>query len=215
MNRYTHILLLTSLATLLVGCQNPSQPSKQADIIEGARKPAPALIMLIENPKVMREDVKYPSDSVKQVLYWQNHYAEWRFSLPVKGYSYAGFRFFIPYNLSQHIDKYDLVFTITPASKSRYLWVGLVDGDDQPGNMLIELPLKEYARQSRGSGRTEIRIPISRFPRTGIPAQLDSGMEDSMSGDFDWQDVRGIRLINPGGRLPPGDIVITDLRFAR
>jgi len=215
MNKITHLAILAVLVIPVAGCQYFKPPAKEVAGVDGVRKPAPALIMLIENPKVIREDVKYPSDSVKQALFWEKHYAEWRFNLPVKGYAYSGFRFFVPYNLARHIDQYDLVFTLTPASKSRYLWVGLADGEDQPGNILIELPIKEYARSNRGSGRTVIRIPISRFPLTGIPAQLDSGMEDSISGEFDWQDVREIRLINPGGRLPPGDVVITDLRFAR
>jgi len=215
MNKSVHILLPAVLMLATIGCQYLGLSTKEDEVADGVRKPAPPLVMLIENPRVLREDVIYPADSVKQSLLWQNQYAEWRFNLPVKGYAYAGFRFFKPYNLSLHIESYELIFSITPASKSRYLWVGLVDGDDQPGNMLIELPIKEFAKTQRGGGSTVVKIPLSMFPSSGIPAQLDSGLEDSLSAPFDWQDVREIRLINPGGRLPPGDVVITEIRFER
>lgn len=207
--------LATGYLVCLSGCRYISPAATDETAEEGVRKPAPAKVMLIESPRVMREDVMYPPGSVKQALFWQDHYAEWRFNLPVKGYAYAGFRFMYPCNLSRHLDHYKLIFTISPASKTRYLWVGLVDGDDQGGNILIELPLKDFSHSTRGGGRTEVVIPISRFPRSGIPAQLDTGMEDSTPGVFDWQDVREIRMINPGGRIPPGDTVITHPRFVR
>lgn len=208
------IVLLVTLC-ILTGCQffgnNGSEEPFNAN---GERKPAPKRVALIEQPRSIREDIIYP-DSTKQSFYWRDRYSEWRFNFPRKGYAYAGFRIRIPLNLSRGIDKYELSFTIKPKSKAQRLWVALVDGDDTEPNTLVELPIKPYLGSTLGLRKHKVSIPIRDFPVMGVPVKKENGSVTTEASTFDWKDVRQIRIINHGGTMPSGDIVITDISIDR
>lgn len=213
MKRIIHSAGFALIALVSSGCaglwhQHDETPE------EGGRKPAPANVSLIGSPKEMREDQTYPSGSVKQAAFWTGRESEWRFNLPGKGYAYAGFRFVHSHNFLNQLDKYELIFTIRPASRTRNLWAGLVDGDDAPPHLVVDQPLADYADNTAGNGRATVRIPLNRFPALGVPSEADAGYA-ATPAPFDWQDVIAFRLINPGGRMPAGDIVVTGLRIAR
>ena len=205
------------LMALAGGCATaPSGPEPEAR--PGERPPAPPVVGLINNPRDMREDYVYPGPpAAQQSFYWKSDQAEWRIKLPVAGFSYAGFRFLKPHNLQPRRHAYDIVFMFQPPIMARSLWIGLVDGDDQPGNILIEVPLADHVASGQGRGPIPVRIPLGAFPEEGIPLVRDRQPLDveAPSRPFDWSDVREIRLTHPGGQLPNREIRITDLRFQR
>lgn len=206
------IFALAIAALMLAGCATPGPETP--DVPAGERKPAPRKIRFIDTPKAIREDVLYPRGKVKQSFFWQDQYAEWRFNLPVSGFAYAGFRF-RPLNLSPGLETYTLSFDLTPAHRVRHLWLALVDGDDDEQNLMIELPLEKYASNTSGAGTAHLTIPLRDFPLMGIPVHRESSTNQPASALFDWRDVREVRMIHHGGRMPAGDCVITEIKLER
>ena len=200
----------------LAGCRTPPDPEQvEAQLAPGMRKPAPSKVMLIETPKRMREDIIYPP-SVEMGFFWSERTAEWRFKLPSGRYAHAGFRFLVPHNLAVSRDQFELVFRIAPATMTRYLWIGLVDGADHPNRVLVDLPIARYAPKAKGTGFVEVRIPLRDFPAQGNVVKNDTEtIDDLTEPPFDWIDVAEIRVIHNGGRLPNRETIITDLRFER
>jgi len=200
----------------MAGCQSsPSRSDSVTSEIAAIRKPAPPRIMLIETPKAMLEDYSYPANATKQVYYWKDTDAEWRFKMPTRGYAHAGFKFLHSYNLLPQRDRYEVIFQIEPVMMTRYLWIGLVDGDDQPPRRMVDVPLADYVPDTRKSGKIEVRIPLRNFPNFGIPVSPEESAEREDEGPFDWQDVRELRFTHNGGRLPAREVIITNLRITR
>ncbi len=172
--------------------------------------------MLIETPRTVREDVRYPESS-KTSFRWSNHSAEWHFKLASGRYGHAGFRFWRPHNLAPARDRYELIFKMTPAHMANHLWVGLADGDDHPDRVLVDLPLSRYVPNTKARKPIEVRIPLRDFPGTGhvLHGGQDASNESLREMEFDWEDVSEIRIINNGGRLPDREVIITELRFQR
>lgn len=208
---------LSALLLALPACRTPPDPEAvEAALAPGQRKPGERKIMLIETPRRLREDYRYP-DSTKSAFFWSGQEAEWRFKLTSGRYGHAGFRFLVPHNLATARDRYELIFNIAPATMTRYLWVGLVDGSDQPARVLVDLPMARYAEETSGKGFTEVRIPLRDFPADGA---VLGGDDDATNGvrheaAFDWIDTLEVRVIHNGGRLPNRETVITGLRFQR
>lgn len=202
------------LMSMVVCCQHRSAVRDSDESIY-RRPPAPAKIMLFENPKHMHETYSYPMSETQQAFYWKGQSAEWRLKLPTRGYSHAGFRFARAHNLEPQRNEYTLVFEISPPVMTRYLWIGLVDGDDLHPQLMTDVALSNYVFSARGSGSREVKIPLKDFPDVGAPIYTDKPVENSERMEFDWQDVRGIRFIHNGGRLPAREIIIHNLRFVR
>lgn len=208
-------LLLCGLV-LLSGCRTPPDPEAvEANLAPGMRKPAPSKVMLIETPRRMREDIKYP-DSTKMGFFWSEQSAEWRFKLLSGHYSHVGFRFLVPHNLAVQRDDFELIFNIAPATMTRYLWIGLVDGVDHPHHVLVDLPMSHYAPNAKGTGFVEVRIPLRDFSSIGSIVAKDTETDVEIpDAPFDWVDVAELRIIHNGGRLPNRETIITDMRFER
>jgi len=204
------------MLVVLTGCRTPPNPEQEeANFPLGMRKPAPNKVMLIETPRRMREDIKYPA-STQMGFFWNEQLAEWRFKLPSGQYSHVGFRFLIPHNLAVKRTEYELIFKIAPATMTRYLWIGLVDGTDHPNRVLVDLPMSRYAPQAKGTGFVEVRIPLRDFSSVGYLVANDTETDASVpDAPFDWVDVAELRIIHNGGRLPNREVVITDMRFER
>jgi hypothetical protein len=210
------ILLATVMMTAVIGCRSIRHQgfAPIADVDSGIRQPAPDDIGLIENPKNIREDSRYP-ESTKQQFFWKSDESEWRFKLPANGYSHAGFRFRIPFNLSHAIDEYELIFTLKPAGMVQHLWVGLIDGNDKAPNLLTDISMSGYTTKGKAKDTVDVRIPLRNFPTTGTPVDINESAENSGDTLFDWQDVLGIRFIHNGGRIPAREVLITNLRIKR
>lgn len=206
------LLLAVVIAGAAASCRHrePVPPTMPGERAQAARK-----VPLIESPRHMREDTVYPPGKTRQAFHWQDHKAEWRFRLPAQGFAYAGFRFLTPHNLGYALDAYALTFTIRPAGRARHLWLGLVDGDDARPNVYVEVPLDRYLGDARSRAEVKVRIPLRDFPLTGHPVLGEDGYEHSDPAPFDWRDVREIRFTHPSGRMPAGDVVVTDLMFRR
>ncbi len=201
----------------MTGCRTPPpDPEKvEAMLAPGMRKPAPKKVMLIESPKRMREDIRYPS-STQMGFFWYERSAEWRFKLTSGNYGHVGFRFLVPHNLSVNRNEFSLIFKIAPAAITRYLWVGLVVGVDHPQRVLVDLPMSRYAPGAQGKDFIEVRIPLRDFPESGNVISQDSESDkDGQFAPFDWIDVAELRVIHNGGRLPVSETIITDVRFER
>jgi hypothetical protein len=209
--------LLAAGLFLAAGCSlyGPRQPPPET-WIEGVRKPAPAKLLLIETPKVVREAHSHPVGETRHAFFWAGQQAEWRFRLPGRGYGHAGFRFYRAHNVKPYLATTELRFTLRPASMARYLWVGLIDGDDEPPQVLVDLPLSDVIPLASGDGEIDVRIPLTRFPEFGQRVVVDTDMDPSFTPfPFDWQDVLHIRFLHNGGRMPERDVSITNLRLVR
>ena len=209
----TICLVTFALFLFAAGCQN-TRPVTSDEKTDGVRKPAAKKIYLIQTPRTIREDTIYP-ESTKQAFFWYEDVAEWRFKFPPSGYAHAGFRFLYPYNLSNGMDEYKIIFTIKPASMVKLLWLGLIDGNDIAPNLITDVSVGGYAKKQYGPGSTEVSIPIRDFPSLGHPVHFDAVVAEGADASFDWQDVLGLRFIHNGGRIAPQDIIITHLRIAR
>ena len=203
-------------AVMMAGCSTVPDPEQvEKSLAPGQRKPGASTIMLIETPKRMREDIRYP-ETTQMAFFWSNDQSEWRFKLPSGSYGHAGFRFLVPHNLSVSRDKYELRFNITPASMTRHLWVGLVDGVDHPERVLVDLPMSRYAPNAKGNGSIDVKIPLRDFPSRGPVLASEGNIANEMNeGEFEWVDVMEIRMIHNGGRLPSRETIITGIRFTR
>lgn len=215
MSRLGSVIFLCGIVAL-AGCRTPPDPELvKANLLPGMRKPAPSNVMLIETPKRMREDIKYPA-STQMGFFWVDKTAEWRFKFPSGQYSHAGFRFLVPHNLARDRDSFHLIFKIAPATMTRYLWIGLVDGVDNPRRVLVDLPMSRYAPQAKSTGFIEVRIPLRDFSSIGNIVVYNTETDLSVpDAPFDWMDVAELRIIHNGGRLPNREVIITDMRFER
>ncbi|HMO06010.1 MAG TPA: hypothetical protein PKC67_09295 [Kiritimatiellia bacterium] len=212
-----HLLLAALALSGLTACRTPPDPEAIERATEtGQRKPGAKKIMLIETPRRMREDIRYPA-TTRMGFFWSETTAEWRFRLPATGYAHSGFRFLVPHNLAQARDLYELRFRIAPAGMTRHLWIGLVDGLDEPERVLVDLPLKRYAPDTSGRGFIEVRIPLSDFATRGVIIADPNAPLEAEPGEaaFNWMDVLEVRFINNGGRIPSRETIVTDLRFER
>jgi hypothetical protein len=215
--RLYSMLLIAAWGVATVGCQisHRRTPEPVDEQVDGVRKPAPALIRLIDNPKKMREDICYP-ESTKQQFHWSADTPEWRFKMPATGYAHAGYRFLHPFNLKPGINQYELIFKLKPAYMANHLWVGFIDGNDLAPNVLTDVSISGYTTEdAAGSGFVEIRIPLRDFPAMGNPVHFQDEVTDDREAPFDWQDVLGIRFIHNGGRLPNHEVLITNIRLKR
>ncbi len=211
-------LLLAALSLSgLTACRTPPDPEAiERATATGQRKPGEKKIMLIETPRRMREDIRYPA-TTRMGFFWSETTAEWRFKFPATGYAHSGFRFLVPHNLAYARDQYELRFRIAPAAMTKYLWIGLVDGLDEPERVLVDLPLQRYAPEASGRGFLEVRIPLRDFAARGVIIADPNAPLDAEPGEsaFNWMDVLEVRFINNGGRIPARETIVTDLRFER
>lgn len=213
--RIFYVIAAGGLLIASVGCHQPAPGKPGPEVVYGGpRAPAAERIPLIEHPRYVREDQIYPL-SVTQTLRWKGREAFWDFTLPPEGFSYAGFRFLKPHNLAEHRNKHVVRFRIIPASMAEFLWVALVDGDDVVPNLVVDLPMARYVK-GRGSGAGRVSITLADFPHQGVTLQRTGlAAEVALEAPFDWNDVRGLRIINPGGKIPAQRVRITDLVIER
>ena len=209
-------LQLIVMTAWMTSCQHRAPRTDGVMATTGLeRPPAPAKILLLENPRRMHEAYTHPANVTKQAFYWKEKEAEWRFKLPTRGYGHAGFRFARPHNFLPERRHYSLIFEMEPAFMTRYLWIGLVDGDDQAPALMTDLPISTHVTSNKRSGKMEVRIPLGHFPDKGIPVTMNEAVERADEQPFDWYDVREIRFIHNGGRLPSREVIITNLRIVR
>jgi len=208
---------LVLLAGGAAGCSHyfGSRWKNESVPYDPARQPAAATVLLLDSPREVREDYSYPPGKTQQGFFWGDEHEEWRIQFPAQGYAHAGFRFFRSKNLQARRDDYELILTIQPGSMARYLWAGLVDGEDAMPNVLIDRPLASYLKPGRLSDRVTVRIPLRDFADRGIAVVHDQPLDGTTQHPFDWNDVREVRLTHNGGRLPHREVVITKLRFER
>jgi hypothetical protein len=205
------------MAFLMCSCQsariNPGVKVSAAEI--DPRPPAPDLIMLIETPRNIGEDALYPPGEVKQVFHWYGkNDAEWRFKLPAGQYTFAGFHFFKTFNVAHAVSEYNLTFSVRPASVAKSLWIGLLNRDQQPPVVLVDLPLSRYISSSSRE-QAQVTIPLHEFPASGTAMSQEPGADITRAYPFDWSDLAELRIISPGGQLASREVVVTDLAIYR
>lgn len=198
----------------LVGCTSPRHTPFEPEQPPTTRPPARKIEPLIETPKLMREDYRQPRDGTRQKFYWEGEEAEWRIHFPASRYAHAGFRFYYALNLKENFDRYALVFEMKPAAMAKYLWVGLVDGEEDELQVMVEYPLANHSGAEQGLEWGEFRIPLTAFGKQGerLSDNDPDGVHTEKSA-FDWQDVQDIRFVVYGGKRPNRAIAIKNLRF--
>lgn len=209
--------ILTALALLGAGCAAP-RDAASVDKDPALRKPAEPIERLIETPKRMREDYRQPREGTRQKFLWDERDAEWRIHFPANRYAHAGFVFYYPLNLKDQLKQYELVFEMKPAAMARFLWVGLVDGEDDAMRVLVEHPLAGDGEGDPNLSWGEFRIPLTVFGDQGERLPADEAELAEQGGGraaFDWNDVREIRFVVYGGSRPNRAVAIRDLRFDR
>ncbi len=210
------VLLLVLL--LGVACGRTAKPSLEEEDTSFGGPPPPAapLVTLLKTPREIREDLAYPpAPATQQAFFWTMENAEWRFKLPLRGFSYAGFRFTRAHNVDEQRNNYELIFTIDPITSARHLWVALIDGDRPAPNVMVDLPLAPYLPEGRWRQPREVRIPLRDFEDHGSLAGNVTAATDELEAPFNWMDVREIRFFNPGGRIPDREVTIKGLRLER
>ena len=205
---------------LVAGCaQAPPRQTFDPSIDHLPRAPAPPVLHLMTTPRDMREDYSHPPDLVYRAVRWDETGPKWTFRFPPRRYAYTGFVFFYSRNLRDYREQTDLVFDLAPAFMARHLWVGLIDGIDEPDRVMVERPVVHpSAPNPSGQKAMTFRIPLTDFSSQGVAVHRgEASLEDTreLTQPFNWYDVREIRFTSPGGRIPGRDIEITNLRFER
>ncbi len=209
------LLVPSALLMLGAGCAGLGGGSKDA---------LPARIDLIETPRAIRGDYSYPDAYTRHLFLWNDFGANWRIYLPSRRYAHSGIRFIYPHDLSGVRDTYFIELKIRPAKLANHLWVGLVDSKKIPGRVMVDAPMRaEGEPVYRGTDAVKIRIPLDRFGGDVLLQEADDTGDDgaidlSAGSDgavFDWSDVRELRIISPGSRLPAREITIEHLELRR
>ncbi len=175
-------------------------------------EPAPDRIIFLQNPKALKIDYVYPETLTRQKFQWQNNELEWHIEFYGHRYAYAGCIIRRPFDFTGVKDDTKLKFKLKPAWMAKHLSVALLDSDNRPGRIAVDVSLASRANED-DEGTESIDIPLSEFRAKGVPVADGTNDAESIDTTFDWTDVREIRFsaIN----VPRRTVIISDLRFVR
>lgn len=209
-------LLIALVCAALCGCAhrfslnealnpfyNPPAPSSASkfprpDFSIPARTPIPG------SPRQIKADKTYPPTITLQKMIWTDGNFAWHIRFPPQRYAYASCEMKYPLNLVKYKNKLDLTFRFYPAKMADFISIALLDNATNS----MDEGLADYVVSQR-YGWAKVVIPLSAF----------SGQAGAISADraesFDWSQIREIRFISRGGRLPAKEFIAHDLTIER
>lgn len=205
--------LLAAAAAVVVSCEATRAAAPEPPRVT-TLAPFPKRIPLLNNPRELRHDYVYPPAFMRQKLVWTDVEMEWRMRFPSRRYAYAGVVLRDTVDVAGARERARLSFRIRPAQLASYLAIALVDSQTNSTPVMTDLWLMDAGTYA-GDDWVTIDIAMTAFPSDGVPVSVDGAADTVERRPFDWSSIRELRFVSGGGRLPPDEITVKNLRIIR
>lgn len=157
---------------------------------------------LLPSPRMLKEDYCHPEQSTRHKFRWGSFGTDWVLSEKDTPMEYAGFYIRRPLDLGNVAHSQSLQFSVRPIQVTENLTLALISGNGQtillPGKSLADYPSNSWHQ-----GWSTFKIDVVHF----------KSPETSDQSNFDWSDIRQVRLLKINPDIELGQVEIRNLRF--